>query len=150
MSEKNITGKKDKYFCDNSETRQDNLDTLQRMAGYCREQGIRVIVAVAPLSDAFLWKHTGLDDFLAMLRKFYADNQCEFYDLNLDRERYSLYSDDHSFWDETHLSSVGAEAMTARFCELIRKTGSGEDIRGSFYSGYEEIKQDSPYTEYTK
>ena len=52
--------------------------------------------------------------------------------------------------DETHLSSEGAAAMTKRFCQIAAATGEGKDVSSWFYSSYEELKQDSPYTIFLK
>ena len=73
---------------------------------------------------------------------------CEMYDMNLAKDRYSLYHDDISFYDETHMSMAGAKAFTKALCDIVNKSRTGEDISPLFYKSYNEMKQDSPYMQY--
>lgn len=145
LSEQDAVTKLDRWSYKVSDTRQENLDMLKLMIEMCKEHHIRVIVVVTPLSDSFIWEHSKMDDFSSMLSEFSKNIGCEFYDLNLDRNRYSIYSDDVSFMDETHLSESGATKMTERFCQIITEAASGKDTNIFFYDSYEEMKQESPY-----
>lgn len=150
LSEQAASTKRDRWAYKVSDTRQDNLDMLRLIIELCQEHNIRTMVVVTPLADGFIWEHSNMDDFSTMLRDFCTDCDCEFYDLNLDKERYNTYSDDISFMDETHLSSIGATAMTARFCRIITEVAEGKDVSNRFYNSYEEMKQDSPYMAFQK
>ena len=145
LSEKDVISKHDKWQYKVENTRQENLNTLKQMIDICKKNNARVIVTVTPLSDGFIWEHSHLDEFTTMLGNFCAENDCEYYDLNLDKNRYELYSDKSSFMDATHLSSSGAAVMTNRFCTIITDAGKGGDISNIFYDSYEALKMESPY-----
>lgn len=145
LSKKDASTKHDRWPYEVENTRPENLDSLKQMIEMCKERNIRVIIVVTPWSDGFIWEHSDLDDFSSMLGNYCAENNCEYYDLNLDKERYSLYSDKSSFMDTTHLSSSGASTMTERFCSIITEANEGKDVSHWFYDSYETMKMDSPY-----
>ncbi|MBR6825076.1 MAG: hypothetical protein IKM59_00865, partial [Oscillospiraceae bacterium] len=126
----------------------ENIDVLDSIIQLCKSYNIRVIVVVVPVSDASIWRRCGLDDFYIWLSAFCSKMGCEMYDMNLAKDRYSLYHDDISFYDETHMSMAGAKAFTKALCDIVNKSRTGEDISPLFYKSYNEMKQDSPYMQY--
>jgi hypothetical protein len=125
-----------------------NIAKLNSIVELCKEHDVRIIVTVVPLSDALIWENDGWDDFYHWTTLYCEENDCEFYDLNLIRNRYELFNDRESFSDADHLCSDGAEVFTKAFCDIINRVDAGEDISHLFYSSYAEMKQDSPYAVY--
>lgn len=125
-----------------------NVEKLINLVALCHQYNTRVIIVVVPLSDTAIWKYDGLDSFLTWCQDFCDENNCEFYDFNLLKNRYSLFSDKTSFQDTNHLSKPGAQNFTAVFADVIQKADAGEDISQYFYKSYEDMKGDSPYMEY--
>ena len=115
---------------------------------YAEENGIRVVFVTVPESDGYLWKRDGFDDFKSICQKWFVEKNCEYYDFNLLKDRYRLFSDSCSYVDEGHLCGVGSETFTSVFCDIIKKVDAGEDVSDLFYDSYKEMKQDSPYMEY--
>lgn len=46
------------------------------------------------------------------------------------------------------MSEIGATIFSKKFAEIIKKASNGIDISSSFYSSYDELKNDSPYMLY--
>lgn len=115
---------------------------------YCKENNIRCIISVTPFSDSHIWIYDNWDDYKTYLENLSEEYGCEFYDFNLLKNRYMLFSDSSTFVDGTHLNRAGAEKFTPQFCEIINSVDSGKDVSDLFYSSYEEMKKDSPYMKY--
>lgn len=128
--------------------REENVKELQQTIDLCRQYDTRIIISVAPNSNARLLERNDWDQFHIWLTAFCQEENCELYDGNLFRDRYELFNDQQSFNDESHLSSCGAAAFTVAFCDLLRRVDNGEDVSALFYSSYAEMMEDSPYRQY--
>lgn len=145
LSENAVKNKYNRWAFEFDNIRQSNVEMLNSIVDLCHEHSARVIIAVTPVSDGYMWEHAKLDDFNTFLSAFCEANGCEYYDMNLDVTRYELYSDSISYMDETHLSGNGAEIMTSRFCKIIGSQDFDTDKSEVFYENYEKMKTDSPY-----
>lgn len=118
------------------------IEGLDQIVSLCKSYGARVIVAVVPISDGFLWRYQGMDQFRQWLKAFCEERQIECYDFNLHRQRYALFSDAVSYGSsEDHMSETGARA----FSDLLARTIDAPDRDAQFYESYEELLEDSPY-----
>lgn len=123
----------------------ENIEQLTALLQTCRAAGAEPVLVVIPVSDAYLWRQTGEDDFHAWLEAYSREQGCACYDFNLLRARYSILSDRDCYINPTHLSRHGAEVFTAAFAGLMELSERGESIDGAFYESYEELLRDSPY-----
>lgn len=123
----------------------ENIIQLEKMINLCKQHNTRVIVAVIPISDAFIWKYSNLDEFLDNLKQLCKKNNCPVYDFNLINNRYEILNDQTSFTNLTHMSAPGASAFSKTFCDFIKNVDSNQNLDLMFYKSYEELKQDSPY-----
>lgn len=126
----------------------ENEKKLQKINKLLIESGVRIILTVAPNSDALIFRNHEQDEFTEWARALSKEWNAELYDFNLLKARYELFDDRYSFSDEIHLSAEGAEAFTNVFCETIKAVDAGEDVSDRFYDSYEEMKKDSPYMKY--
>ena len=126
----------------------DNIEYLIKTIELCKQNDVRVIVAVIPISDAEIWKYSNLDEFLIKLEKLCSENDCPVFDFNLIYNRYDIFDDHTSFTNTTHMSEEGAAAFSKAFCDLIKMVDSNEDISNMFYSSYADLKNESPYMSY--
>lgn len=123
-----------------------NIEQLTQIIDICKSKNIRVIIAVVPLSDGLLWKFEGMDSFLEWTENYCSEQNCEFYDFNLLKNRYSIFSDEYSWiGDSSHMSCDGAKAFSTEFSDIVRKAELNEDVSDLFYPSYEELLKDSPY-----
>ena len=125
--------------------RADNIEQLTALLKTCRDAGAEPVLVVIPVSDAYLWRQTGEDDFRTWLKAYSEEQGCACYDFNLLRERYSIFSDRDCFINPTHLSRHGAERFTEAFAELMEKAERGESLEDAFYDSYEQLLLESPY-----
>lgn len=126
-----------------------NIEEMEKIIKICKEKDIEVIITIVPISDSFIWRHTGWDVFQTKINELGKESGCPVYDFNLIKDRYELFSDETSFSDETHLCENGAEIFSNLFCDVMLKAESS-DVTDLFYSNYSDMISDSPYMQYMK
>ena len=115
----------------------------------CQDYGAEVIIVVVPVSDNFLWCTDNLDEFSEWINKYCAENNVKFFDFNLLKERYTLFSDSDCYSTDTcHMSEKGSRIFSEVFANTIQEASNGENVEEFFYPSYSEMKKDSPYTQY--
>ncbi len=124
----------------------ENVRELSEIVKLCHGKGIRVIIAVTPISEAKILEDIkGLDEFNQELSKIGKDLNCLVIDFNLLKQRFDLFSDSISFGDETHMSDTGAKAFSKAFADIIKLLDSGADVSSHFYNTYAEMIENSSY-----
>lgn len=112
----------------------------------CQKHGANVIVTVVPVSNNCLWGTENLDSFAKWTKDFCKKNNADYYDFNLLKNRYELFSDTDCFSTDTHhMSEKGSKVFTKIFANTIKEASQGKDVSRCFYESYEKMKQDSPY-----
>jgi len=119
-----------------------NIQKLDDIVSLCKKYNCRVVFVVVPESNALIWEWNNWDEFHKWLKQYAADNNCELYDLNLDKERNVAFTDDVSFSDADHLSAVGAQATTELLSEAMKNPAHWQS---QAYKSYVEMKKDSQY-----
>ena len=123
----------------------DNYEVLKEILDICNEHGITTYIVCVPVSDAYVWEYSNLDDFLQWGQELAAEKNCLFLDFNLLKTRYEDFTDKESFSDKDHMSEEGAIVFTQRYIEVVKKIEAGEYVSGMFYSSYKDMIADSPY-----
>ena len=131
-----------------SEYFQSSIKDIVESIELCKSKNIKVIITVTPVADSFIWCRDGWDEFLQWTKDFATEQGCDFYDFNLIKSRYDVFSDSETFYDETHLSATGSELFSNIFCEVVLKVQAGEDVSSYFFESYRELKKASPYAKY--
>ena len=124
-----------------------NMEDFRGMIELCRRRKIRVVVVTVPVAGSTVWNYENLNEIYSWNKDFCAENQVEYYDFNLLRDRYTMFEDNGSFFDPTHLSAEGAAVFTEKFCDILKEAET-EDVSRYFYPSYEAMKADSPYMAY--
>lgn len=134
---------------DVSSLNEETVKNYKEVIKLCHEHNADVIVAVVPVSDNYLWRVDGLDSFSEWMQNYCAENDASYYDFNLLKNRFSLFSDKDCYSSDTHhMSEHGAKIFSKVFAEITQKAESGNNVDDMFYTSYEEMKQDSPYRKY--
>lgn len=136
-----VNGKNDLTKCSPPDFRCSNIEKFTELIELCKQHNIRPIVVVTPVSDAFISSNLYLDEFSGLCKRICEENDCEFYDFNLIKNRSSLFSDQTSFSDETHLSEEGAIQLSTLFVQLMSDTGEQKDVSDYFYDSYNAIRK---------
>lgn len=122
-----------------------NITSLYNIISCCKDNDIELIFVVTPVSDRQIWESSDFSFFYHFLISISEETNCKFYDFNLIKERYSVFSDKTSFFDSGHLSASGAIEFSKLFAETINNERSGSGNNGKFYNSYSEMIMDSPY-----
>lgn len=127
---------------------QDNIDQLVSLINLCKQKDVEVILAVVPISDRFIWNYDGWDEFYNWMKAFCDEHGCAFYDFNLLKNRYELFSDADSFSNDLHMSDIGAQSFTPVFSNVLAMAANGDEVSSLFFPSYEDMKTHSPYAVY--
>lgn len=124
---------------------QPSIDMLTQMVQFCKNKGIKVIILNLPASDACVWQMADWDEYLKWARAFCEDNQVEYFDFNLLKDRNLILNDFDSYKDTVHMSRKAGEAFTEVLADLWRSLNAGKNCDYLFYDNYSEVKRASPY-----
>lgn len=112
----------------------------------CKDRNIRTIVAVMPVSDGYIWSVDNLDQFNCYAKDLCDKYDVEFYDFNLLKNRYELFSDFNCYSsDNRHMSEIGSKVFSHVFSKIIEESKEKMSVNELFFSNYEEAKSNSPY-----
>lgn len=117
---------------------------LTRIAEFCRDQGIRLVLFTAPLPSAYLSNTQNYQAYVDALRDFAAQYGTEYWDFSLYRERKAIDLGGGDFSDAHHLNGIGAEKFTAVLCDVMARDAAGEDVTSLFCTTVEEKLRDYP------
>lgn len=121
---------------------EENVKKLNEIIELCKSYNCRVVLTVVPESNGLIWEMDDWDNFSKWLSDYGAKNHCEVYDINLAAKRNTLFTDDKSFSDPDHLSSIGAITTTEILADALLNPDTWID---SSYSSYSEMKKESQY-----
>lgn len=120
--------------------KEESLNYFDKIIKLCKRNNIRVILVVTPVTENLILEYNNLDDIFSQYIDLAKEYNCEYYDFNLDKNRVKLYSEETSFYDNTHMSDSGAEVFSNRLTEIIKKVDEKKDITNEFYNSYSEVK----------
>lgn len=120
--------------------KEESLNYFDKIIKLCKRNNIRVILVVTPVTEKMILEYNNLDDIFSQYIDLAKEYNCEYYDFNLDKNRVKLYSEETSFYDDTHMSDSGAEVFSNRLTEIIKKVDKKKDITNEFYNSYSEVK----------
>lgn len=120
--------------------KEESLNYFDKIIKLCKKNDIRVILVVTPVTENLILEYNNLDDIFSQYIDLAKEYNCEYYDFNLDKNRVKLYSEETSFYDNTHMSDSGAEVFSNRLTEIIKKVDEKKDITNEFYNSYSEVK----------
>ena len=119
-------------------------DYLQRIADYCAQQGIRLVMFTAPLPSAYLADTEGYQYFVDYMKAFAAKNGSEYWDFSLWRDTGTFSPGFEDYSDAHHLNGQGAERFTRVFCRVAAASEAGEDVNVFFFDRVEDKLTQSP------
>lgn len=113
-------------------------DYLQRIADYCAQQGIRLVMFTAPLPSAYLADTEGYQYYVDYMKAFAAKNGSEYWDFSLWRDTGTFSPGFEDYSDAHHLNGQGAERFTRVFCRVAAASEAGEDVNVFFFDRVED------------
>ena len=119
----------------------ESLMYFEKIIDMCKENEINFVLLVTPISENSIIKYNNFDSIFSQYIELAKKYNCEYYDFNLDKKRNELYSEETSFYDNTHMSDNGAEIFSNRLTEIIKNVDEEKDISNEFYKTYSEVKK---------
>ena len=117
---------------------------LTRIAEFCRQQGIRLVLFTAPLPSAYVSNTADYQAYVDAIRAFADQYDTEYWDFSLYRDRKALGLGAEHYSDAHHLNGAGAELFTAVLCDTIARDRAGQDTQSLFCSTVEESLHEHP------
>lgn len=121
--------------------KEESLNYFDKIIKLCKNNDIRVIFVVTPVTERMILEYSNLDDIFSQYIDLAKEYNCEYYDFNLDKHRKKLYSEETSFYDNTHMSDSGAEIFSNRLAEIIKCVDQGNNVSNYFLNSYAELKK---------
>lgn len=121
--------------------KEESLNYFDKIIKLCKENDIRVILVVTPVTERMILEYSNLDDIFSQYIDLAKEYNCEYYDFNLDKNRMKLYPEETSFYDNTHMSDSGAEIFSNRLTEIIEDVDRGNNVLKYFLNSYTELKK---------
>jgi hypothetical protein len=118
----------------------ENIYYLEKILELCRERGIKVIFTTATVTDRAIFMYSDLDEMHEYYEKLAERENAVYIDMNLLKERKTLFADETAYFDKLHLSKSGADVFSKTWAELVLAVKNGEHISPLFYDGYAELK----------
>ena len=122
-----------------------NIQKYETLIQLCQQAGCDVTLFYTPVSHAKTWQLYDQDKFLPWAKALAEKYGVSLFDFNLLKSRYSLFTDETSFSDDSHLSAEGAEVFSGVMADIIARHRAGEDVSSLFYTDYSEVHADSIY-----
>lgn len=107
-----------------------------------KSYGAEVKIVILPVADCYIWEHNNWDNFYTWMENFSKERNVDFIDVNLYKERFSLFKDNESYKDYAHMSESGADNLSSCLAKIITNK---VDRSEAFYESYEDMKKNSPY-----
>lgn len=118
-----------------SQVLEEALDYLNKMAAYCREEGIRLVVVNLPWTECYTRGAQDLDDMHQFFEQWAAEQGVEYLDFALYKERQKEFGNE-MFLDEKHLNRQGGLRFSALFAEVLESDRPEE----YFYTSMEQFE----------
>ncbi len=125
----------------NSKIREEDLKYLIKSIELCKKNNIRLVLIVSPITEKMILTYSNMDEVFSQYTKLANKYEIEYYDFNLDKRRFELYSEKTSFYDGAHMSESGAEIFSNTLSQTIKKINEGKDISNEFYESYNRLKE---------
>ena len=121
--------------------KEENLKYLNKIIEYCNDNNIKIAFVVVPIAEKALLRYSNIDEVFSQYIEIARQNNCDYYDLNLDKKRLKLYSEHSSFYDDTHMSDSGADIFSKRLSDLIKNNKSVQSNPEGYFESYRSLKR---------
>lgn len=124
-----ITPKDSEFKAD--KMKEHNLAYLTKIAEYCNENQIELILVYIPLSGKKIQAYGDITSMHEFFEKFAKENDALFWDFNYHKELKVLFSND-KFEDTKHLNRNGAEVFSEQLADVYYRYHTGENLEEDF------------------
>lgn len=118
---------------------EDAKEYLIKIIEYCKENDIELTLFANPVSDWFICRTGGYDNYITQVKEIVSEYGLEYYDFNLCKEKY-LDIGEHIYWrDDNHLNAYGAEIYTNFIGSFFQQLHCGKIENDEyFYDSYQQ------------
>lgn len=115
------------------------LEYLEKIAAYCRENGIEFSLVASPMAMMNLYHLEGYQAAVDFYERFATEHGISFLNLNYLKGREEFLPDE-KMSDFVHLSGEGAEEVSRRYALILAKQLKGEEVSAFFYGDLDGVK----------
>ena len=120
-----------------SQVQEEGIYYLEKIAEFCKEQGIELIFVEPPYTQDFIDGGGDLDGFHQYILEKAEEWDVEYYDFVLYKDRKTVFTDD-KFRDVNHMNSTGAELFSSLLAEVVQS----ENLQDYFYESLAQFEEE--------
>lgn len=124
-----------------SEREEEAFVYLDKITALCEENNIRLFLVTGPTTLSTIYSIEDYEGAVSFFKEYALDKGIIYQDMNLIKDR-EMVLPDSAMYDCDHVNGKGAEIISRKYCEILKKNITGEDTTDYFYSTVKEMKQD--------
>lgn len=124
-----------------SERAEEAFVYLDKITALCEENNIRLFLVTGPTTLSTIYSIEDYEGAVSCFKEYALDRGITYQDMNLIKDR-EMVLPDSAMYDCDHVNGKGAEIISRKYCEILKKNITGEDTTDYFYSTVKEMKQD--------
>ena len=117
----------------------ENVQMLQQISDLCHAYNVELYLVTVPISKYVILQHDGMQTLHDFYTNFAAENGWNYFDLNLLQDRDTLFTEEEAYYDDVHLSAVGAFYTTEQIIQLIQMSRNNEDTSALFFPSFDAL-----------
>lgn len=119
----------------------EKLEYLNRIVELCEEKDVKLFLTSTPLTISTVYGTPGYDECIRFFEAYAAERGISYDNLNLLKGREDFLPDAKMSSME-HVGADGADIISRRYCEILQRRLSGEEVDSCFYASVDEMRQD--------
>lgn len=124
-----------------AERKEEAFAYLDKITALCEENNIQLFLVTGPTTLSTIYSIEDYEGIVSCFKEYALDKGIIYQDMNLIKDREKELPDS-AMYDSDHVNGKGAEIISRKYCEILKKNIKGEDTADYFYSTVEEMKQD--------
>lgn len=123
------------------ERKEEAFEYLDKITVFCEENDIQLFLVTGPTTLSTIYSIADYEGAVNCFKEYALEKGLIYQDMNLIKDRETLLPDS-AMYDSDHVNGKGAELISRKYCDILKKNIRGEDTTSYFYSTVKEMKQD--------
>lgn len=128
-----------KSFCvDNIDS--EKLSYLNKIVKLCKDNDIVLCMVSAPMTVARMYQIDGYSEAVEWYENYAKENGILYHNTNYLKDR-EAFLPDNMMHDFNHVNGKGAEVVSTKYAEILKKELDGKNTKDYFYKNFEEFAE---------